>query len=240
MISTKLSSDVYRAVSWLTCLMRPNARVSYSTSRSFDGYGYICVRYLGSTSQARNMWRRPFRARRWYGGLLRLRSQKWATLLPRQSIAIDSLYSDVCVSAALASVKDAIGSFSWKNRSKDTVDPNGTTDEVAPVMNRRITMAHFTHALSEVPPSFSEDASEELYQWDDMYSNGNLMPRGGNGGRSNGRGNEKVQFETEESAAHLKLPSFMDMMAQFQKWWNYLELYLYSPDQLGDVLLNYL
>lgn len=117
----------------------------------------------------------------------------------------------------MASVKDAIGSFSWNKSSKNTVDPNVTTGDAATKTNRTITMTHFSHALSEVVPSFSEDASDELYRWHDMFStNGNPAMRGSNGGQD-GKTNEKAQLETKGSGAHSEMASFLDMMTQLRK-----------------------
>ncbi|KAF8813043.1 AAA-domain-containing protein [Phlegmacium glaucopus] len=87
---------------------------------------------------------------------------------------------NLCVSAAMASVKDAIDNFTWNKSSKDTVHPTPTNGDVAS-RNRTITMTHFSHALSEVVPSFSKNTSEELSRWHRMYSTiPNVMPRGVN------------------------------------------------------------
>lgn len=87
---------------------------------------------------------------------------------------------DLCVSAAMASVKDAIGNFDWPSRGtavvntktpEDGVDtPEKQTDTSTDPTPRTITMAHFDHAFTEVVPSFSEEASSQLSRWHEKFS----------------------------------------------------------------------
>jgi hypothetical protein len=91
---------------------------------------------------------------------------------------VDCLAADLCVSAAMASVKDVIDNFTWDKSSKDTVHPTPTNGCKT---NRTITKTHFSQALSEVLPSFSEEASEELSRWHEIYSTTpNVVPQGAN------------------------------------------------------------
>jgi hypothetical protein len=87
----------------------------------------------------------------------------------------DRLATDLCVSAAMASVKDTIGHFDWKPRNKDTASDQTPeagieASKVAEPAPRIITKSHFDHGFTEIVPSFSEKANSELLRWHEMFS----------------------------------------------------------------------
>lgn len=120
----------------------------------------------------------------------------------------------------MASVKDVIGNFTWNKSGKDTVHHNPTPasdDSEAPPTNHTITMAHFNHALLEVVPSFSEEVSEQLYRWHDMFSTSpNDIPKGAT---STNDDNPKItpsraNDEKKNGNAQPDMATIFDMMAR--------------------------
>jgi len=76
----------------------------------------------------------------------------------------------LCVSAAMASVKDSFGNFSWTSHI-----PSGageTRDQVSDseFRTRTITLNNFEHAMNEVPPSSLAGSHSELRRWHDQFS----------------------------------------------------------------------
>jgi len=76
----------------------------------------------------------------------------------------------LCVSAAMASVKDSFGNFSWTSHI-----PSGdgeTRDQVSEseFRTRTITLNNFEHAMNEVPPSSLAGSHSELRRWHDRFS----------------------------------------------------------------------
>jgi hypothetical protein len=65
----------------------------------------------------------------------------------------------LCVAAALASLKDAVGD-EWATRCSEGI-PLAGDEHPAPI----ITNANIHSALREIPPSLSEDGYEELLNW---------------------------------------------------------------------------
>jgi SpoVK/Ycf46/Vps4 family AAA+-type ATPase len=99
----------------------------------------------------------------------------------------------LCVSAAMASVKDSVGNFSWTShtpfKANDVGDtPHQASDE-AQFPTRTITLNNFTHAMNEVPSSAGD--LSELLRWHNNCSGANPQINGlpetrtysGNGGR---------------------------------------------------------
>ncbi|KIM85875.1 hypothetical protein PILCRDRAFT_328379 [Piloderma croceum F 1598] len=94
---------------------------------------------------------------------------------------------NLCVSAAMASVKDAVGDFNWTSKisPKYNADTTGQTETPAvadgaesKIQTRTITLAHFMHALNEVSASSSEGSHSELRLWHDRFgSKGSLANR---------------------------------------------------------------
>ncbi|KJA27796.1 hypothetical protein HYPSUDRAFT_51759 [Hypholoma sublateritium FD-334 SS-4] len=67
---------------------------------------------------------------------------------------------NLCVSAALEAVNESI-----------LAPPAPVTDPTdGPRAHRLITQAHFTRALQLIPPTFSEEANTELYEWHAEYN----------------------------------------------------------------------
>jgi len=79
----------------------------------------------------------------------------------------------LCVSAAMASVKDSIGNFSWTSHipsgASDTPDQISGEDQ-SKFRTRTITLNNFEHAINEVPPSSSAGSHSELLRWHDQFS----------------------------------------------------------------------
>jgi len=79
----------------------------------------------------------------------------------------------LCVSAAMASVKDSIGNFSWTSHipssASDTPDQISGEDQ-SKFCTRTITLNNFEHAINEVPPSSSAGSHSELLRWHDQFS----------------------------------------------------------------------
>lgn len=99
--------------------------------------------------------------------------------------------ADLCVAAAMASVKATIGPIDWSFVPKkcpqaaagskaskkkkpaapsEDVDMPATVEPVtvqpkSPTPTRTLTMAHFEHAFTEVTPSFSKEGNWQLYEW---------------------------------------------------------------------------
>ncbi|KIJ24464.1 hypothetical protein M422DRAFT_194656 [Sphaerobolus stellatus SS14] len=85
---------------------------------------------------------------------------------------------NLCVSAAMQSLKQAIGDVNWntlkKNRGSKT---NGANDEESEkreaqekINSRTLTMAHFAHAMEEISPSSSSDNHSELRRWHQQFN----------------------------------------------------------------------
>jgi hypothetical protein len=85
---------------------------------------------------------------------------------------------DLCVSAAMASVKDAINGFSWTPvipsetgasvlEQADTL--SGTDGVESKIHTRTITLAHFKHAIDEVSASSSLNSHSDLYRWHGQF-----------------------------------------------------------------------
>jgi len=72
---------------------------------------------------------------------------------------------NLCVSAAMASVKEAVGDFSWTPKTA----PESNADTLSKIRTRTITLAHFTHAINEVHPSSSASSYWELRRWHDQF-----------------------------------------------------------------------
>ena len=60
----------------------------------------------------------------------------------------------------MQSVKATIGHIDWTSKPMQKAQP-----ESLPVPACAINMAHFEHAFTEVAPSLSPQANEELYEW---------------------------------------------------------------------------
>jgi len=91
------------------------------------------------------------------------------------SSLIENLTLDLCVSAAMASVKDAVG---WTSITPprgnadrtDQIETPAVADGVeSKIQTRAITPAHFMHALDEVSASSSEGSHSELRRWHDRF-----------------------------------------------------------------------
>ncbi|THH19702.1 hypothetical protein EW146_g1544 [Bondarzewia mesenterica] len=72
---------------------------------------------------------------------------------------------NLCVAAALASLKDTVGLEWFTERSEGRPVTN---DGELPIPT--ITAVNFLQALDEIPLSLSEDGNAELYRWHDMFS----------------------------------------------------------------------
>lgn len=78
----------------------------------------------------------------------------------------------------MASVKDAVGDFSWSPTAptkpdankNDQIEPPSAADEVdIKILTRTITMTNFKHALNEVSPSSTEGNDDVLHRWHDRF-----------------------------------------------------------------------
>lgn len=84
----------------------------------------------------------------------------------------------------MASVKDAIGDFSWTpNKSSesnaeiadqaDAFDqantPTAVNEVESKILTRTITLANFTHAISEIAPSSTTGSHAELQRWHEQF-----------------------------------------------------------------------
>jgi len=109
---------------------------------------------------------------------LHLRDEQLGEDMDLRNIASKTHYysgSDLnalCVSAAMASVKDAVGDFSWTSHIPDK--PNATDDQAealdeAQFHTRTITLDNFTHAINEVPPSSSAGSHSERNRWHEQF-----------------------------------------------------------------------
>jgi SpoVK/Ycf46/Vps4 family AAA+-type ATPase len=71
----------------------------------------------------------------------------------------------LCVSAAMASVKDSVGDFSWTSH----LPGNSSGEPQSKFHTRTITLNNFAHAINEVPPSSSAGSHSELLRWHDQF-----------------------------------------------------------------------
>jgi len=85
----------------------------------------------------------------------------------------------LCVSAAMASVKDAVSNFSWTSHIHNTSNAADNTPDQAETpgvsdgarfQTRKITLDNFTRAINEVPPSSSAGSHSELNRWHEQFS----------------------------------------------------------------------
>jgi len=85
---------------------------------------------------------------------------------------------NLCVSAAMASVKDTIDGFSWtpvipsetSASVLEQADTLSATDGVeSKIHTRTITLAHFKHAIDEVSASSSLTSHSDLYRWHGQF-----------------------------------------------------------------------
>ncbi|KAI9338711.1 P-loop containing nucleoside triphosphate hydrolase protein [Zopfochytrium polystomum] len=106
-----------------------------------------------------------------------LRDEALAPDVSLQSLAERTvLYSgsdlkNVCISAALNSVKETV--------ARELFEPKSTATASAPVTSFS-TETHFEGALKEVPPSLTEETQTlvELRKWDDLYGEGAAKRKG--------------------------------------------------------------
>jgi len=107
-----------------------------------------------------------------------LRDEKLDKDINLGSIASRTLYysgsdlKNLCVSAAMASVKDAVGwtSMMPPKDNTDIIETPAVADGVeSKIQTRTITLAHFMHALDEVSASSSEGSHSELHLWHDRF-----------------------------------------------------------------------
>ncbi|KAJ3229412.1 hypothetical protein HDU81_005381 [Chytriomyces hyalinus] len=142
-----------------------------------------------------------------------------ADLAKRTSLYSGSDLKNVCISAALAAVKeslvresmvatssvDAVSQVSsneimkrleslddWKSIVDTSATSRPATAAVAGVSKRVLSMVHFEVALKEVPPSLTDEMQTliELRKWDDMYGDA-----GASGGKKKARGKKGWGFQ---------------------------------------------
>ncbi|KIM76317.1 hypothetical protein PILCRDRAFT_12910 [Piloderma croceum F 1598] len=109
----------------------------------------------------------------------------------------------LCVSAAMASVKDSVDNFSWTSHIPSS-GTGGTPDQVSgeaqsKLHTRTITLNNFAHAMNEVPPSSSAGGHSELLRWHDQFGRkGTLDKRSGAKPQINGHPETRTYSENGE------------------------------------------
>ncbi|KAI8840404.1 P-loop containing nucleoside triphosphate hydrolase protein [Chytriomyces cf. hyalinus JEL632] len=104
-----------------------------------------------------------------------------ADLAKRTNLYSGSDLKNVCISAALAAVKESL--------VRESMVATSTVDVVS---QRVLSMVHFEVALKEVPPSLTDEMQTliELRKWDDMYGDA-----GASGGKKKARGKKGWGFQ---------------------------------------------